>query len=120
MPVARGEEIQSERGPIMPAFEDKIPFYDRRRPLESPIGLARDVVNREIIDPDLKVLLSHKAVEQLAQTDDMPWPAAADREGYYGDRHLEYWLSGYDDCRKLEGRLESNSGSSLPLKCLDF
>jgi hypothetical protein len=33
--------------------------------------------------------------------DQMPLPTTEAREGYYGDRHIEYWLSGLRDMRKV-------------------
>ncbi len=40
-------------------------------------------------------------LEDYAKRDPFPIPAAADREGYFGDRHYDYWLQGLRDCLAL-------------------
>ena len=35
------------------------------------------------------------------EQDQVPMPATIDREGYYDDRHLGYWLSGIEDLRMV-------------------
>jgi SAM-dependent methyltransferase len=56
-------------------------------------------------------------VVDLIWTDDMPIPAISDRENYYDERHIEYWLSGYTDWRKLAPYL---SGRRKRERYLDF
>jgi SAM-dependent methyltransferase len=104
----------------MPAFEDKIALYDRRRPLLEPVGLARDVENKEVKFPQLLSLLSEKVVRDLIESDEMPMPAAGDREGYFEDRHLEYWLSGYYDALRLMELSDPTADRTGITRCLDF
>lgn len=47
----------------------------------------------------------------------MPLPAPLDRELYYGDRHLEYWLSGLSDWRRLAALM---AGAAGPRRYLDL
>jgi ubiquinone/menaquinone biosynthesis C-methylase UbiE len=48
----------------------------------------------------------------------MPIPSARDREGYYGDQHFEYWLSGLRDYLKVK---EAFAGvDSAGTRLLDF
>lgn len=103
----------------MPAFEDKLPFYDRRRELSHTAGLARQSGNKEVKFEHLSTLLSDATTRELIDTDDMPLPAAEDREGYFEDRHLEYWLSGYYDSRMLFDSFQA-LGFSGRARCLDF
>ena len=52
------------------------------------------------------------------QRDDTPLPVATAREGYFGVRHLEYWLSGYRDALAV---LEASGlGGRADLRILDF
>lgn len=53
-----------------------------------------------ICDQQNAARLDTEALEAAAR-DVYPIPETADREGYYGDDHLNYWLSGYRDSRLL-------------------
>jgi SAM-dependent methyltransferase len=104
----------------MSAFEDKIPSYDRRRPLLQPVGLPHEIKNTDISFPQLRSVLAENGVRQLIETDDMPIPAAGDREGYFDERHLEYWLSGYSDATKLMELAAALGAAGRGIKCLDL
>lgn len=64
-----------------------------------------------------RALLSEPAALALIERDPTPIPATEDRENYYGDRHLEYWLSGLADARKLTPWLSAEREAS---RYLDF
>lgn len=40
-------------------------------------------------------------IEQALSLDTYQLPSTKDREGYHGDKHFQYWLSGLDERRKL-------------------
>jgi SAM-dependent methyltransferase len=46
----------------------------------------------------------------LLDSDETPIPAIEDRENYYGERHIEYWLSGYADWVKVKQYLDRVAG----------
>ncbi len=50
--------------------------------------------------------------------DQMPIPSTRDREGYYGDRHFEYWLSGLNDYLRIREALPGMEWRRA--KLLDF
>ena len=50
-----------------------------------------------IIDEQFRHWLNDPAARASIERDVVPIPARDDREGFFGDRHLSYWLSGYDD-----------------------
>ncbi len=104
----------------MSGFEDKIPFYDRRRPLLKPAGLPREIENTAVSFPQLRSVSTDESVRQLIESDDMLIPAAGDREGYFDDRHLEYWLSGYSDAAKLMALADTLGSAESRIRCLDF
>ena len=104
----------------MPIGDEKIAFYDRRKPLAKPVGLPRDFFETEIKLPQYRELLTHVDTRDLIKSDDMPLPAPIDREGHFGERHLEYWLSGYFDALKLRGLTYQPTEPSKRIKCLDF
>lgn len=85
----------------MSGIDDKLPFYDRRRPLGPVPGCARDFIGSPVNTAYLQSLAGDPAVQEALRTDDMVLPAPEDREGYYETRHLEYWLSGYYDAAQL-------------------
>lgn len=85
--------------------------FDTRRPLNASPGLARELFpGGEIAVWEHSKLLSDTEVVASLTSDDMPLPATDDRENYYGDRHLEYWLSGYADSCKLQPYLGLGAG----------
>jgi hypothetical protein len=43
------------------------------------------------------------------ERDGMPIPATQDREGYFDDRHLSYWLSGLEDLRIVQSMIPAGA-----------
>jgi SAM-dependent methyltransferase len=78
-------------------------MFDVRRPQGALVGFARDLVANDeqvaSIDEHFRPLLADSSVQAAIARDPVPIPATVDREGYFGDRHLSYWLSGCDDFR---------------------
>ena len=81
-------------------------IFDMRTPLfTSPVGLASEFYHdsKQIAClTNYRSMLADHDVVQAIFADDIPIPATSDREGYHDDRHLEYWLSGYQDLRAIE------------------
>lgn len=77
-------------------------IFSIRRVLDCPVGIPRDFMGSPIEDPDLVQLAASPAIEGNVNRDTMPIPSPRDREGYYGDRHFEYWLSGLNDYLKIK------------------
>jgi len=91
--------------------------FDLRRPLAPNPGLPRDFYPGAIATSEHLYYYQQPEVVDLILSDEMPVPATQERENYYDDRHVEYWISGYTDCRKIERYLSSSSG---PVRYLDF
>lgn len=76
-------------------------WFDVRRPHQPTVGLARDLLqdpaHASYVDAQFRALLDDPRVHETIQRDETPIPANQDREGYFDNRHLSYWLSGYDD-----------------------
>jgi SAM-dependent methyltransferase len=87
--------------------------FDKRRPLHACPGLPRDLYPGAVITHEHLELLRQPAVVELIQSDEMPIPATEDRENYYDERHIEYWISGLADCRKMESYLPSGRARYL-------
>jgi SAM-dependent methyltransferase len=85
-------------------------YYDKRRPLFPNPGLPRDFHPGTVWSEEHLQCYQQPKVVDLMMSDDMPIPAPQDRENYYDDRHIEYWLSGYADFSKMEPYLSSVSG----------
>lgn len=92
-------------------------YFDTRRALRANPGLPKDFCGGEIKGSDHQALLADPATRALIERDTMPIPATEDRENYYGDRHLEYWLSGLQDAGKLGAWLPTKATA---LRYLDF
>jgi len=91
--------------------------FDMRRQLFPIAGLPRDFYPGIVKTPEHLLYHDQPRVVDLILSDEMPIPATEDRENYYDDRHIEYWISGYADCRKLEPYLSNPHG---PERYLDF
>jgi hypothetical protein len=70
-------------------------IFSIRRPLDSPVGIAKDFVGSQIEEVSLAKLANSPTISASVERDTLPIPSTRDREGYYGDRHFEYWLSGF-------------------------
>ena len=93
-------------------------IFNTRRSLDAPVGVARDFVIGAIEDPHLADLASSPLIQQWLQRDTMPIPSTRDREGYYGERHFEFWLSGLSDYLKIKDACSDMKWSGATL--LDF
>jgi SAM-dependent methyltransferase len=77
------------------------------------------------IDPEPWVKLDgvelEYPLEQYIEQDTFPLPSKGDREGYHGDRHYDYWLSGLRDylcIKQVLGKYAVSLGRSAAV--LDF
>ena len=77
-------------------------IFSTRRSLDPPVGVPRDFLGSAITDTHLVELVTSPLLQKWLQRDAMPIPSASDREGYYGDRHFEFWLSGLSDYLKVK------------------
>lgn len=91
--------------------------FDKRRPLFPNPGLPRDFYPGKVATHEHLEYYNRPSVVELIQSDEMPIPATQDRENYYEDRHVEYWISGYVDACKMEPFL---SGANGRARYLDF
>lgn len=77
-----------------------------QRPLSPIVGTAselyRDPLQLGGVYPRLRPLLEETATLDAIQRDRVPLPATVDREGYCGDQHLVYWLTGVEDLRMVQ------------------
>lgn len=64
-------------------------------------GLPFDYLDTSVLNQENRELLQQKGVIADLLKDPLPLPTTEAREGYYGPRHLEYWLSGYRDAGKV-------------------
>jgi SAM-dependent methyltransferase len=77
------------------------PWFECRKQHEPTIGLPSDLLRDKAqistVDGYLKPLLDDRQTVRCILKDQIPIPATSDRVGYFGERHLSYWLSGYRD-----------------------
>jgi ubiquinone/menaquinone biosynthesis C-methylase UbiE len=77
-------------------------IFSIRRSLDPPVGVPRDFLGSAVHDTHLAEIASSTLMPARIQRDTMPIPSTRDREGYYGDRHFEFWLSGMSDYLKVK------------------
>ena len=93
-------------------------IFSIRRPLDPPVGIPKDLHRGSIEEPHLLKLSQCQGIEAMLERDHMPIPSTRDREGYYGDRHFEYWLSGLNDYLRIKDALPGMEWRRA--KLLDF
>lgn len=65
--------------------------------------------------------LSQDEIKQFVKADPYPLPAPEDREGYHGDQHVRYWISGLGDYVLFRALLlEQQVKLSAPFSLLDL
>lgn len=83
-------------------------------------GLPREFIEGKINYPHHKELIGLRKVQDSIQKDDTPIPATEDREGFYADRHIEYWLSGYRESNLMFEFLQRLDTKPDRIRFLDF
>src|SRR6266496_5480790 len=73
------------------------------------------------IETDLSVIGSQQDIDTYVARDTYPLPVTEDREGYHGERHYDFWLSGLADFKKIAAAAKTN-GITLgaDTRVLDF
>lgn len=118
---ASPESVAAAPPPVEPASPVDLgegAWFEAKRDRHPTVGLARDCyrdgAQRANVDPLFRPMLEESAVVSAIESDEVPIPAGEDREGYYAENHLNYWLSGLFDLRKLQEQLpEAEFGSVL-------
>jgi SAM-dependent methyltransferase len=64
-------------------------------------GAPADYLDTSVLGAENRALLHEREVMLQILRDRVPLPTTDAREGYFGPRHLEYWLSGLRDMRKV-------------------
>ncbi|MBA4374171.1 MAG: hypothetical protein C0402_15075 [Thermodesulfovibrio sp.] len=91
-------------------------WFDTRRKRQKPVGLAKDFLasfSIESCEDYMKPVASDPDFQNYVDRDYIPVPAPEDREGYHGDRHLCYWVSGLYDYKQIIGHIPSAEQSRL-------
>lgn len=87
-------------------------WFETRRALSPTEGTAAMLYRRpdqvDRVDTRFSWLLDDPATIRAMERDTVEVPANVDREGYFGDRHLTYWLSGRADLLMVQ-RLVPNA-----------
>lgn len=74
---------------------------DRPFSVLDPVTVRRDGE----VHTDIQSLLTPAQIDACVAKDAYPLPATVDREGYHGDRHYDWWLSGLWDYLTIRKRL---------------
>lgn len=64
-------------------------------------GIPADYLQTPVITDELRDLSTRQDVLRALLADTAPLPTTEAREGYSGERHLEYWLSGVRDAERM-------------------
>ena len=84
-------------------WEDNISLNSRLEPRFNVLASAAELIR----DQQIAATLAPDELEAAAR-DVYPLPETGDREGYYGNNHVSYWLSGYRDSRLLLAAAQEN------------
>jgi SAM-dependent methyltransferase len=100
--------------PLEPALPSARAWGAQLDKVRKKIGWLGDTIQgrrlREVPDEE---------IEKFLTRDTYPLPPPNDREGYWGDEHLVYWLSGLSDFLVLDDLMRSEQTRSL-FRLLDF
>ncbi|HTA38179.1 MAG TPA: class I SAM-dependent methyltransferase [Candidatus Acidoferrales bacterium] len=97
-------------------WEDAISLNASAELSDAILGKPREYV--ELNDGSVVCNGSILPVDGALARDDSVLPTLEHREGYYGENHFNYWLSGLRDYEQLEGWLRANGVEASAL--LDF
>ena len=64
-------------------------------------GVPADYLLTPVHRDDLRALAARPEILRTLLADKLPLPTTEAREGYFGPRHLEYWLSGRRDAERM-------------------
>jgi len=88
--------------------------YAETHPVYEPVGVLSQLVDttflsQEISDPQGEFFLDRNDVnwDDVIRRDKVPIPDTRNREDYFPERHLVYWLSGYVDYYKTLAAVKS-------------
>lgn len=84
------------------SWEEMIAINTRSEKVPVALGSAAEYYKPEEVLERYKHLLPQ--IDTYLERDDYPLPTTTDREGYYGDQHFNFWLSGlfdYFEAKKL-------------------
>lgn len=92
-----------------PDYLTAISIKGDRQPL-IPLGPAYDYLGTET-HTDLSSLVTPESIDRIIQKDSYPLPATCDREGYHGERHYDWWLSGLKDFLQIQDKLAEHGAT---------
>jgi len=76
----------------LPRIGELLRSGDASQALRASLELNHDTIQGEMLSA-----LGSNEILTYAEADGFPLPATEDREGYWGDDHLSYWISGLGD-----------------------
>ncbi len=85
-----------------PIWEDYVSLNSGSEPKLQCLPAVSAFADQRCLTIDWKTIVSKDQLEAYIDSDPFPLPLTSDREGYYGDRHFEYWLSGLRDYLNLK------------------
>ena len=81
-------------------------WFEVRRPLSPTVGTAAELYRQpgqvQAVDSRFSPLIKELATLEAIERDKFVLPAPCDREGYFGNNHFAYWLSGLADLRMVQ------------------
>jgi hypothetical protein len=109
--------IQKSRKPapyIEPAINSSAAtWFETEKPRHAPLGFPREYLadprQVALVPSHWEPLLADPAIREAIEKDSIRIPHVEDREGYNDDCHLNYWLSGADDLRKIREKVSRDA-----------
>lgn len=95
-------------------WEDMVALKAGSDEVSSTVGAAKEYLGEK-----LQARFDGLTYEEALERDNFPLPTAKGREGYYGENHLNYWMSGLKDSTDILKIYEKETGEK-PSKYLDF
>ena len=83
------------------SWEDAISLRNSDPMIQHHLGPVSDYLDLDDGQVQWQTLTS-ETLEAIVERDKAPLPDTADREGYYGPNHFNYWASGFSDFRTMQ------------------
>jgi ubiquinone/menaquinone biosynthesis C-methylase UbiE len=91
-------------------------WFDTRQEQRNPVGIAKGLLKSfslETCEDYMRPVLSDADFHDHVDRDQIPVPAPENREGYHGERHFCYWLSGLYDYKQILEQIPSVKQSGI-------
>lgn len=106
--------VLNPKGQYMKTWEDQVSLFPGSDEVRPKVGIASDYLSEKLLPR-----FASMDYENKLPLDEYPLPSKVAREGYYGEHHLNYWMSGLRDSSDTL-KIYSDEVGGVPESYMDF